>query len=129
MEQKKPIVLELDEKNNEPWIDKFIREDNAKRKNYEDLGGIDRNLYTENQTFVKNFTFSAEEIGYLNTKMENRVWQWLADNNPMVISTSQSITVKDGKYHLNLTIFYKFYAVIKVGVEGTEGYAELVEEG
>jgi hypothetical protein len=56
------------------------------------------------QTFVKNFFFSTDDTKIIK-HMENAVWLWLSDNNPEIVS--QSMMVKDGKYHIVLTVFYK----------------------
>lgn len=58
------------------------------------------------QTFVKNFFFSTDDTKIIK-HMENAVWLWLSDNNPEIVSSSQSMMVKDGKYHIVLTVFYK----------------------
>lgn len=58
------------------------------------------------QTFMKNFFFSTDDTKIIRN-MENGVWYWLAENDPEIVSTSQSMMVKDGKFHIVLTVFYK----------------------
>lgn len=99
--KKQPIVVEIGKKKDD-WITRVMKENTPIGDNTVDL-----TTYGAEQVFIKNFYFSAEEMGFLNNKMENAVWQWLSSNDPYIVSSSQTITVKDGKFHINMTIFYK----------------------
>lgn len=59
------------------------------------------------QVFVKNFFFSTDDTKIIK-QMENAVWLWLSNNNPDVVSSSQSMMVKDGKFHIILTVFFRY---------------------
>jgi hypothetical protein len=78
---------------------------------------IDKPIPLDNsQTRIKTFFFSMEDTKIVE-KMENAVWMWLSNKNPKVLSTSQSMMVKDGKFHIVLTVFYQDGEPVPVEVQ------------
>lgn len=89
---KTPVVVELG----------LMKSPNPQMKEPEDF--LKNN---PDQVFIKNFLFSADDTNVMK-QMENSVWKWLAESNPEVTSSSQSMMFKDGKYHVVLTVFFKY---------------------